>query len=285
MNTCLECLPCLGRNAVDAAKRSTTDPDLRKKILSECFRALSETDYRQAPPCIARKILDIAWRYSGKAELYGEEKRRSNRLAEQLVSELPKIGEYRPDDFESRVRLAVAGNILDFGVYGELDISLAMETVKSVFRKAIPSEAVKRLREKMDSARKILYILDNCGEAVFDRVFMEPYKEKITLGVRGRDAFNDVTAQDLADCGLGGWKFVSNGAAGIPGTVLSECSDEFRREFEAADLIIAKGQGNFETMNEYPHPMAFLFLAKCPVVIRTIGAEERSIQIRLMNMK
>ena len=106
-----------------------------------------------------------------------------------------------------------------------------------------------------------------------------------SVGVRGRDAFNDVTASDLPDCGLSGWKFVSNGPVGIPGTVLSECSGEFRREFEAADLIIAKGQGNFETMNEYPYPMAFLFLAKCPVVIRTIGAEERSIQIRLMNVK
>ena len=285
MNACLECLPCLGKNAVDAARRSTEDPELRKKIVAESFRLLADNDCRMPPPYTARKILDIALELTGRTDIYAEEKRRSNKLAKQLIAELPGIGEYRPDDFESRLRLAAAGNILDFGIYADLDIQLAMDAVKAVFMKKISADAVTLLRRNMNSAGKILYILDNCGEAVFDKEFMVPYKEKITLGVRGRAAFNDVTAADLPDCGLDGWKFVSNGAAGIPGTILSECGEDFRREFEHADLIIAKGQGNFETLNECGRPIAFLFLAKCPVVIRTIGAEKNSIQIRLNNLK
>ena len=157
--------------------------------------------------------------------------------------------------------------------------------MKSAFAKPLDRAAVERLHEKMEKAEKILYILDNCGEAVFDRVFMEPYREKITIGVRGRAAFNDVLSGDLAGCGLKGFArgVVSNGAEGIPGTVLAECSEEFRRVYSEADLIIAKGQGNFETMNENAEPIAFLFLAKCPVVIREIGAEPNSIQVRTIN--
>lgn len=284
MNACLGCLPCLGKNALDAAVRSTNDPELQKKILADCFRMLAENDYQMPPPYTARKILDIAYSYTGQADIYAAEKRRSNQMAKQLVAELPGVPEYHAEEFESRLRLACAGNILDFGIFADLDLSFAMEKVKTAFTKPIAEDAVQILKEKMDSAKRIFYILDNCGEAVFDRVFMEPYKEKITLGVRGKPAFNDVTADDLADCGLDDWKYIGNGPVGVPGTILSECDEAFLREFDRSDLIIAKGQGNFETMNEYSHPIAFLFLAKCPAVTRLIGVEMNSIQVRLINL-
>ena len=284
MNTRLGCLPCLGKNAVDAALRSTNDPELQKKILADCFQMLSKNDYQMPPPYSARKILDIAYSYTGQADIYAAEKRKSNQLAKQLVAELPGVEEYHADEFESRLRLACAGNILDFGIFADLDLSLAMETVKTAFTKPLDTKAVQILQQKMDSAKRILYILDNCGEAVFDRVFMEPYKEKITLGVRGKAAFNDVTADDLADCGLDGWNYIGNGPVGVPGTILSECDDSFLKVYHESDLIIAKGQGNFETMNEYDRPIAFLFLAKCPAVTDLIKAEMNSIQVRLINM-
>ena len=285
MNTRPGCLPCLGKNALDAALRSTSDPELQKKILAECFRMLADNDYQMPPPYSARKILDIAYSHTGRTDIYAEEKRRSNQLAKQLVAELPSLPEYHADDFESRLRLACAGNILDFGIFADLDLSFAMKTVKTAFTKPIDIEAVRILQKKMDSAKKILYILDNCGEAVFDRVFIEPYKDKVTLGVRGKAAFNDVIADDLADCGFENWKYVSNGPVGVPGTILSECDDAFLNEFHSSDLIIAKGQGNFETMNEYTQPIAFLFLAKCPAVTQLIGAEMNSIQVRLINLQ
>ncbi len=285
MNTCIECLPCLGRNAVDAVRRAACDERLRRVVLQEAFRLLAENDYTMPPPYLARKILDTVQKYTGCGDLYREEKRRSNLLAEELLAELPKIPEYCGASFESRLRLAAAGNILDFGIFTDLDIGKALDVVRSAFRKDLDLASVRKLQEKMDSAKGILYILDNCGEAVFDRVFMIPYREKITLGVRGRAVFNDVTAEDLPGCGLDGWNFVDSGPSGIPGTILSECSDAFRRAFETADLIIAKGQGNFETMNEYREPMAFLFLAKCPVVTRELGVEMNSLQVRLSGME
>ena len=285
MKTCLECLPCLGKNAVEAAKRSTDNPAVRRQIVAESLRLLAENDFQMPPPFTARKILDIALRHTGAEDIYRDEKKRSNALAEKLLLTRAEIPGYDPADFESRLRLAIAGNILDFGIFADLDIALALQAVKSAFTNPLDREAVKRLHSRMDSAARILYILDNCGEAVFDRVFMEPYREKITLGIRGRAAFNDVLESDLADCGLQGFarSVVANGPSGIPGTILSECGEGFRAVFERADLVVAKGQGNFETMNEYPNPIAFLFLAKCPVVSREIRAELNSIQIRTQN--
>ena len=283
MNACIECLPCLGKNAVDAAKRSTADSALRHRIVSEALSLLADNRLDQPPPCTARKILDLALSRTGIGEIYPEDKRKSNRLAEQLVLELPSIPEYDGESFESRLRLAVAGNILDFGIFAELDICRALEVVRSAFSKPLDLAAVRRLKEKIDSAERILYVLDNCGEAVFDRVFMEPFRHKVTLAVRGRPAFNDVTAADLADCGLDGFTagWISNGPSGIPGVILEDSSDEFRRCFAEADLIIAKGQGNFECLNTCAAPIAFLFLAKCPVVTRLLGAEMNSMQVRL----
>ena len=285
MKTFLACLPCLGKNAVEAAERASGDLEIRRKIVSESLHLLAESDLRVSPPYLARKIQDIVLKYTDAGDLFLEEKRRSNRLAEKLVSELYLIPEYDPDSFESRLRLAIAGNILDFGIFGDLNIEKALEAVKAAFRKPLDQTAVKRLQERMDAAGKILYVLDNCGEAVFDRIFMEPYRKKIILGVRGRAVFNDVLESDLADCGLAGFTagVVSNGPSGIPGIVLGETGDAFRAAFSSSDLIVAKGQGNFETMNEYTKPIAFLFLAKCPVVVREIGAEINSIQVRTIH--
>ncbi len=286
MKTHLECLPCLARNAVDIAKRITPDLALRKAIVAEAMHALAEEDMQMPPPFLARKIIDLALRKTGGTcpDPYREEKEKSTVLAKKLLLELPQIAEYAPESFESRLRLAVAGNILDFGIFSDLDQESALQSVRQAFTKPLDREAVFRLQARMDSARRILYILDNCGEAVFDRVFLEPYRGKCLVAVRGRAAFNDMTREELEDSGFIGFsgQVVDNGS-GVPGTILAYTGNSFQKAFAEADLIVAKGQGNFETLNETDHPIAFLFLAKCPVVTREIGAEPNSIQVRIRN--
>ena len=120
-------------------------------------------------------------------------------------------------------------------------------------------------------------------EAVFDRLLMEPYRDKLTLAVRGKPAFNDMTRAELAESGYPGG-FAAGGVVsnddGVPGVVDETCGEKFRKAFSSADLVVAKGQANFETMNERTDKrIAFLFLAKCPVVCRAVGAEPKTIQI------
>ena len=291
MKACLECLPCLARNAIDLARKSAGgDPVLEQTIAASGMRVLgaaAEAGYPLPPPCYARRLIDNALERSGGAvpDPWGPEKATSTALALRLMDRLPEIPGWNPTSFESRLRLAVAGNILDFSVYADLDIAAAIETVSTAFTKSVDGVAIARLQAAMDSAKRILWIFDNCGEAVFDRLLMEPYRDKITLAVRGRPAFNDMTRAELAESGypegFAGGGVVSNDD-GIPGVVDATCGSAFRDAFQAADLIVAKGQANFETMNDRTdRPIAFLFLAKCPVVIREIGAEPKSIQVRL----
>ena len=285
MNAHLECLPCLARNAVDLAQRSTDDPVIRKKIVAESLHLLAEHSMAVPPPYLFSKLQEIAEKHTGKKNLYREEKLCYNRMAQRLVENLPSIPEYDPDSFESRIRMAVAGNIIDFGVFSDLDIAQAIQLIRDSFSREIDLAAARKIKERMDSAKTILYLLDNCGEAVFDRIFIEPYREKTIIGVRGGNVINDVTEDELKNCGLDGFAkgFISNGSATIPGTMIEQTSPEFQEVFQSADLIIAKGQGNFETLNESDRPIAFLFLSKCPVVARLLNTKIKEIQIRTIN--
>ena len=335
-------MPCLARNATELARRSARgDAALEGRIAAEGMRILgraAEDGYPLPPPCYARQLIDNALAMCGGAvpDPWAEEKKRSTELALKLME---RMGLFTNDnchncspianinlstggtrscasvavaqerdppemsEFEKRLRLAIAGNILDFSIYADLDIAAAMETMKEAFTKPIcgtlaassadaqervpPSDIVVELKRRMDAAKSILWIFDNCGEAVFDRLLIEPYREKITLAVRGKPAFNDLTRAELAESGYpegfaaGG--VVSNDD-GVPGVVDATCGDAFRAAFSRADLIVAKGQANFETMSDRTDkPIAFLFLAKCPVVCREVGAHPQTIQVILRN--
>ena len=291
MKACLDCLPCLARNAIDLARKSAQgDAALEARIAAEGMRILgraAEEGYALPPPCYARQLIDNALAMSGGAvpDPWAEEKKTSTELALKLMDRLDEIPGWDPNRFESCLRLAIAGNILDFSIYADLDIAAAMETIATAFTKPVDTAAVAELKRRMDAAKSILWIFDNCGEAVFDRLLMEPYREKITLAVRGKPAFNDLTRAELAESGYpegsvaGG--VVSNDD-GVPGVVDETCGEAFRAAFAAADLVVAKGQANFETMSERTDkPIAFLFLAKCPVVCRAVGAEPKTIQVLL----
>ena len=285
MNAHLQCLPCLARNAVDLAHRATDDPVIRRKIVAESLHLLADHAMEVPPPYFFSKIQEIAEKHTGRTNLYLEEKRRSNRLAKRLVENLPSIPEYDPESFESRLRMAVAGNIIDFGIFSDLNIEQAVRLVRDSFTREIDLEAAKKIKARMDSAKTILYLLDNCGEAVFDRIFIEPYKHKTIIGFRGGNVLNDVAENDLEDCGLSGFakETISNGSPTIPGTMIEETSPEFQKIFQSADLIVAKGQGNFETLNESDRPIAFLFLSKCPVVAGLLKTGIKETQIRTIN--
>ena len=306
-------MPCLARNATELARRSARgDAALEGRIAAEGMRILgraAEEGYTLPPPCYARQLIDNALAMCGGAvpDPWAAEKKKSTELALKLMEAfshkavlgVPQFTAAETDamncvppglfDFEKRLRLAIAGNILDFSVYADLDIAAAMETMKEAFTKPVDAASVAELKRRMDAAKSILWIFDNCGEAVFDRLLIEPYREKITLAVRGKPAFNDLTRAELAESGYpegfaaGG--VVSNDD-GVPGVVDATCGDAFRAAFSRADLIVAKGQANFETMSDRTDkPIAFLFLAKCPVVCREVGAQPQTIQVVLHNFE
>ncbi len=170
------------------------------------------------------------------------------------------------------VRYAIAGNIIDFGVQSEIDDAIIHDTLDRAVRAHIPANTLCEFRNAVELADDILYLGDNAGEIVLDRLLIEQlHYEKVTYAVRGRPIINDATFADAQFTGITDLVEVIDNGSDAPGTILDDCSQEFRRRFEQADLIIAKGQGNYESLSNSAGNIVFVLMAKCPVIARDIG--------------
>ncbi|MBP5531442.1 MAG: DUF89 family protein, partial [Lentisphaeria bacterium] len=175
---------------------------------------------------------------------------------------------------------AIGGNIIDYGVNQDFDIESAERQILQVLDYEYDRESAAELRRRMESADDIVYILDNCCEAVIDRLLIERFPGKITVAVRGRPILNDVTREDASASGLDSVPMIDNGD-GAPGVSLRRSSPEFLERLRSADLVIAKGQGNFEAMGDEftARPAFYLLRTKCEVICSQLGAKLNSIQI------
>jgi len=274
MKTYFDCIPCAVRQVLDAVRMITDDEAVQEKVLRESLGMWQKMDLQQSPPEMAQKIHRFLREATGVADPYYEVKQRYNRLAMEMVPELRKKMEQASWPFETAVRLAIAGNIIDFGVNSNIKESHVAETIQQSLTDPLDTQAVRQLQEAVAQARDILYLADNAGEIVFDRLLIEQMpREKVTLVVRGGPILNDVLVEDAEMVGLTEMVEVIDNGSDAPGTVLDDCSDEFRRRFDEADMVIAKGQGNFESLNDAPRSIFFLLRPKCAVLARHLGCE------------
>ena len=274
MRAAPECLSCFVRQALAAARRATTDPAQRQVILRQTLRWLAAADWRQPPPVNAAEIYRIIRRLTGEADPYAAEKRRSNALALRLHPELRRRVAAADDPLVAALQVAVAGNIIDFGIPGFAEDASLETTVAAALTMPLDPAAVAAFRAAVARARRILYLGDNAGEIVFDRLLLEQLpREKLAFVVRGRPVINDATLPDTVAAGLPTLVEVIDNGADLPGTVLEYCSPAFRRRFAEADVLIAKGQGNYETLDETDKECFFLLKVKCAAVARQLGRE------------
>lgn len=273
MRTYLDCIPCFFRQALKTTRLANIPEDEQRLVLIEFGRRLSEFSLRSSPPEIARHLYaDIAAR-AGR-DPFKEIRENSNRQALDLYPRLKKRIKESPDPLRTAIRLAIAGNVIDYGTPGEFDIAKEIEVVLGtefgVFMFAEFQTALSR-------AGTVLYLCDNAGEIVFDRLLIEQlqvnYPVEITAVVRGGPVLNDVILEDAEQVGLNRvCRVISNGS-NAPGTLLGECSNEFLRIYHDADLVISKGQGNFETLWGEDENIFFLFKIKCDVVARHVEGD------------
>ncbi len=271
MKTFLECVPCLIRQAYTVAAKTVNDQEIREKIMREALIAASKLDFENSPPVLSQKIQEIINKHTGGIDAYKEIKENSDKVALRLLDELHEKIENSECKFETAIRLAIAGNIIDFGVTSYVSDETIEAAITESLTSKLNTEKVKELQKAVTKAENILYLLDNAGEVVFDKLLIELMPtEKVTAVVRGMPILNDVTIEDARLTGLPQMVKVIDNGTNAPGTVLELCSDNFLKEFEKADLIIAKGQGNFETLNHIDKNIFFLLKAKCPVVAREL---------------
>ncbi|HDL04057.1 MAG: hypothetical protein DRP46_02595 [Candidatus Zixiibacteriota bacterium] len=280
MKTYLDCVPCFIRQAFDAVSFVTDDEAVREKVLREVLVAVAEMDYKQSPPLMGQVIHRLIRKHTGNDDPYKDIKIRYNRYALNLYERLKGKIESSDDSLQTAVRLAIAGNIIDFGAKRDLDISAVYRAIDHALKTDLDQDTLEKMRRKIDQAGKIMYIGDNSGEIVFDRLLIEILpREKITFVVRGYPVLNDAVMEDARMTGMTELVDVIDNGSDAPGMILDDCSEHCREIMQNADLIIAKGQGNFETLFGFDKEIFFLFKAKCPVVAGHVGVEEGDIVI------
>jgi len=280
MQTYLDCVPCFVRQALEAVRFVSDDPAVHAAVLRRVLRGAAEMDLHQAPPAMGRLIHRFIRDATGDGDPYRAVKQQFNRLALGMYPALKATVARSASPLETAVRLAIAGNIIDFGITASLTEATVRETMERALREPLIG-SVDSLGRQAERADEVLYLTDNAGEIVFDRVLIETLPAgKVTVAVKGSPVINDATFDDAVAAGLTECcEVIDNGSDG-PGTLLETCSVSFRQRFDRADLIIAKGQGNYETLSDVPRPIVFLLMAKCPVIARDIGCAVGSLVAR-----
>jgi len=279
MNTYLDCIPCFFRQLLEGARIIHVSPRKQKWVIDEFAKKIPKISLKASPPEIARFGYALLKKISPNGDPYKEIKQKSNQIALKLLGKLRNKIIYSPDRLLTALELAIAGNVIDFGVKNNLNVEEELKKILVEENKFIHKKSISHyveFRRTLKDARNILYLADNAGEVVFDRVLLEEIKKEypnknIYYAVKAKPIINDALFEDAKACGIDKVARIISNGTDAPGTVLTLCSKEFRKIFKSADLIISKGQGNFESLSDEKRAIFFLFMVKCPVVAEETG--------------
>lgn len=275
MKISYECGPCFLRQAREAMDLSTDDEELKMEIMEDIFKFLSDnfkldTNSNSTGSAMHKMIKQK----TGCRDPYRKEKIEGNEIALKYLPDVKRILE-EDGSLENHVKIAIIGNILDFGAF-TLD-----DDIESVIKTALQKDlAVKDIAEFEDSLKshdKVLYLVDNTGEIVFDKLLLAKIREygvNITIAVKSEPILNDACMAEALDAGLDEYGEIVEIGCGTVGYVDSEISDEFREIFNSHEFVISKGMGNYEGLTEIDlsdKDIFFLLCAKCNTISKDIG--------------
>jgi hypothetical protein len=229
-------------------------------------------------PLFTRELHHILRSYTHNADPYKEEKKKNNDQSLSMFPDLEKVINQSEDPFATALRLAIAGNIIDFAASDNFDIQA---TIDSALLSEFAIDNSVQLRDRIKSAKKILYLGDNAGEIVFDVLFIKTIVHPdLTFVVRGGPVINDATIEDAEYVGMKAVANVISSGFDAPSTIPDKSSQEFQKYFAEADLIISKGQGNLEGL--FPlndNRIFFLLMVKCNVIAEFLKVKKGSLVV------
>ena len=281
MKTYLDCIPCFFNQALRAGRIATNDEEKIKRILDEIGMMLKDIPLESTPPETGRLIYEKVREITGNHDPYREIKIEITQKALSLYPSLKEKIEQSDDTLLSAIRIAVAGNVIDFGVNRNFDIE---REIHEVCKKDFAIYDYKEFRECLDTTDEILFIGDNAGESVFDRILIEELKKPVIYVVRGEPVINDVTYDDALLAGIDQVATIISSGTNAPGAIPTTCSDEFKRIYHDAKCVISKGQGNYEGLSDEKKPIFFMLKAKCDVIANDIGVNEGDIVLKGINV-
>ncbi len=281
MRTYLECFPCFLHQALRAGRIATEDETQIKRILDEVGMMLRSIPLESTPPESGRLIYKKISEITGIADPYKDIKQESTHQALALYPLLKEKVEASGDRLLTAIRLAIAGNVIDFGANKVFDMEEEIDHVLSRDFAVCDYEAFKSL---LAQAPEVLYLGDNAGECVFDRVLIEELQKPVTYAVRAVPIINDATEADAREAGIDQVATVLSSGTDAPGTILATCSEQFKEHFARSRFIISKGQGNYEGLSKENRPICFLLKSKCRVIAADMGIGEGDMVLKAVNI-
>lgn len=271
METSLDCIPCMINSFLHLLKNGMLPGEKQVPAMQRLLSYLATADLQKSPPALAREMHHIIREELDNPDPYYDIKKHYNSKMMDMLPRFSAMVEKANDPFDMALRLAMAGNVIDFGPQNRMDI---METIDRVVDAEFGIDDSQQLRDDVAHAENLLYIGDNCGEIVLDRLFMQTINHpRVTFVVRGGPAINDALMEDAEFVGMDKLAAIITTGDNAPGAVWETASDEFRRAVKSADVVISKGQGNLEALMDVDANIYFLLVAKCDLIASRIGAK------------
>lgn len=268
-----ECYFCITKTVEKLIEKHEPTPAIAEDFVFSVHQLIGESRER-ANPYLAADIHRLAKQKLNHSNLYQQEKQDANKLLLEQYDYWKRLVEQHSNPLYAAAKLAVIGNIIDYGAHSVGDDIIAQ--INALYQKDFAIDQTEELIAKIKKARRILYLGDNAGEIVFDKLFIEAMNHPgVTYAVRNEPVINDVTFEDASQTGLDQICSIISNGYDAPSTLLEHCTDEFIEHYYKADLIISKGQGNFEGQYEKSRvDLYFLLIAKCKPMSELLGVNK-----------
>ncbi|MBR6917185.1 MAG: DUF89 family protein [Clostridia bacterium] len=245
------------------------DDEVKKaEYMKEVLRIIASVAPGETAPVVVERLDARHMEYFGENRNFDEAKKKYNDFLLAREDELERVAASSDDRLLTALKLARIGNYIDFGALASVEEDTLVDLIRKAPEDEVDEKTYERFRGDLDSAEKMIYITDNCGEVVFDKILIRAIREEypaldLKVMVRGRPVLNDVTREDAGYVGIDKLCPVIDNGCGIAGAYFPALSDEAKAALLGADLILAKGQGNFETMFGCGLNVYYAFLCKC----------------------
>jgi len=273
----LDCIPCFMQQALRAGRMATTDEKKLKEILDKTGEMVKTISMFNTPAETGMIVYRIVSEVTGVHDPYKKIKQQHIKETKAIYPELEKIVANSDDKLLTAIKIAIAGNVIDLGVNKAFDI---VEDVKYILKQDFGVFDYEAFKIQLKKTKNILYIGDNVGESVFDKILIKELKKPVKYAVRSIPIINDVTMEDAIASGLDDVAELIDSGCKSPGIILDQSTPEFLDLFNTSELVISKGQGNFEGLSDCNKQVFFLLKAKCSVISNHLGVALNSIILK-----
>jgi len=277
MRTYLECIPCFIKQSLEAACMATDDETTQTEVVKEVMKHLQNISFTNSPPELSREVHQIIKRITKSKDPYKKVKDQSNKMAKKQYPNLKKLVTESDDPLLMAIKLSIVGNVIDFGTMNRLNVD---DMIDNAIKLEFNASSYSQFKRVLEQSETILFLADNTGEIFFDKLLLEKLVDKqkqITYIVKANPIINDATVEDAYLAGIDKLATIIDGDSGqkqsAPGMILSYASKEFLDIFESSDMVISKGQGNYEGLSDVDRDIFFMLVVKCPLVARDISEE------------